>query len=484
MTARGACWSTSPNPTTSDGHTTDGSGTGGFTSNITGLTPGTPYHVRAYATNSVGTSYGSDLTLTTPTYTWYLPEGSTDGGMETWIMMENPNPDPVTADLVFDTGDGEVAPPELSGLTIPASSRISCDVTSYITTYDLATRVISHGGRLNCERATYGNNRAWGTDSIGATDTADTWYMAEGCTDGGMETYILVQNPNAEAVHVSLDFLTSSGQVPGPKDFRIPAGTRLTFAASDYVTAYDVATVVTATGGSVVCERSTYGGDQEGGWAWATSSTGTPFASALWYVPGMHTGNSAWILIANPNTAAADVDIKYYSGSNVIQGPRASVPARSRVTFNAGDYVPDAYVSAVVTSSGAEVVCEWAEYAPDFSWGNSSLAAPGLSGDLFFTEGSTDGGMQTIVTVFNPGDTNVTASFILYTGEGQMTVPALTDVTIPARGTFTANLNDYVTSYDVSTRVVAKGLLTGKRMTSCPDSGWSTASGASFNMPI
>ncbi len=67
VTARGVCWSTSPNPTTSDGHTTDGSGTGGFTSNITGLTPGTPYHVRAYATNSVGTSYGNDLNFTTPT---------------------------------------------------------------------------------------------------------------------------------------------------------------------------------------------------------------------------------------------------------------------------------------------------------------------------------------------------------------------------------------------------------------------------------
>ena len=83
----------------------------------------------------------------------------------------------------------------------------------------------------------------------------------------------------------------------------------------------------------------------------------------------------------------------------------------------------------------------------------------------------------------DPGGTNVTASFTLYAGEGQMTVPALTDVTIPARGTFTANLNDYVTSYDVSTRVVAKGLVTGKRMTSCPGSGWCTASGA-FTMNI
>ena len=65
VTARGVCWSTSSNPTTADSHTTDGSGTGTFVSNLTGLTPNTPYYVRAYATNSVGTAYGNEVTFTT-----------------------------------------------------------------------------------------------------------------------------------------------------------------------------------------------------------------------------------------------------------------------------------------------------------------------------------------------------------------------------------------------------------------------------------
>jgi hypothetical protein len=72
VTARGVCWSTSADPTTADSTTTDGSGAGAFTSSLTSLTPGTLYHVRAYATNSVGTSYGGDstfTTLTTPTVT-------------------------------------------------------------------------------------------------------------------------------------------------------------------------------------------------------------------------------------------------------------------------------------------------------------------------------------------------------------------------------------------------------------------------------
>jgi uncharacterized protein (TIGR02145 family) len=62
--ARGVCWSTLQNPTVSESHTTNGSGTGSFTSNITGLTTGTTYYVRAYATNSAGTSYGEQRSFT------------------------------------------------------------------------------------------------------------------------------------------------------------------------------------------------------------------------------------------------------------------------------------------------------------------------------------------------------------------------------------------------------------------------------------
>jgi len=65
VTARGVCWSTSANPSLADSHTTDGSGLGPFVSNITSLNVGTTYHVRAYATNGVGTAYGNDIPFTT-----------------------------------------------------------------------------------------------------------------------------------------------------------------------------------------------------------------------------------------------------------------------------------------------------------------------------------------------------------------------------------------------------------------------------------
>jgi uncharacterized protein (TIGR02145 family) len=65
VTARGVCWSNSPTPTISDNKTIDGTGIGGFQSNITGLSANQTYYVRAYATNATGTGYGSALQFLT-----------------------------------------------------------------------------------------------------------------------------------------------------------------------------------------------------------------------------------------------------------------------------------------------------------------------------------------------------------------------------------------------------------------------------------
>ena len=66
VTERGICWSTSHNPTVSGNHASGGTGTGSYTVNMTGLTANTTYYVRAYAVNNIGTSYGEEVSFTTP----------------------------------------------------------------------------------------------------------------------------------------------------------------------------------------------------------------------------------------------------------------------------------------------------------------------------------------------------------------------------------------------------------------------------------
>jgi hypothetical protein len=65
ITVSGICWSTTSTPTISDSKTTDGTTSGTFTSSLTGLTAGTTYYVRAYATNAIGTGYGPNESFTT-----------------------------------------------------------------------------------------------------------------------------------------------------------------------------------------------------------------------------------------------------------------------------------------------------------------------------------------------------------------------------------------------------------------------------------
>jgi|JFJP01.1.fsa_nt_gi uncharacterized protein (TIGR02145 family) len=65
ITVRGVCWNTLPYPTIANSKTTNGPGNGVFVSELTGLAANTVYYVRAYATNSLGTSYGQQLSFTT-----------------------------------------------------------------------------------------------------------------------------------------------------------------------------------------------------------------------------------------------------------------------------------------------------------------------------------------------------------------------------------------------------------------------------------
>lgn len=65
VTARGVCWNTTGNPTPSQNSTSDGNGTGSFSSQLNELTINTKYFVKAYATNKIGTSLGNEISFST-----------------------------------------------------------------------------------------------------------------------------------------------------------------------------------------------------------------------------------------------------------------------------------------------------------------------------------------------------------------------------------------------------------------------------------
>ena len=104
VTVRGVSWNTTGSPTTSDNTTSDGSGLGTYSSSMTGLAPGTTYYVRAYATNTIGTGYGNEVSFsTTADIATYTVGGTVSGLTGTGLALQNNGADTlaIAADGTF-----------------------------------------------------------------------------------------------------------------------------------------------------------------------------------------------------------------------------------------------------------------------------------------------------------------------------------------------------------------------------------------------
>ena len=161
VTERGIVWSTSKNPTTNDSKKQVGSGTGSFTIGLTDLKIATTYYVRAYAINSVGTSYGEEISFTTgsakPTVTTVSPSEVTsssavaggnvtsDGGSAVtargvvWSKEHNP-----TVSLSTKTTNGTGI-----GSYVSSISGLEPGVTYYVRAYATNANGTSYGEELS-----------------------------------------------------------------------------------------------------------------------------------------------------------------------------------------------------------------------------------------------------------------------------------------------------------------------------------------------
>jgi uncharacterized protein (TIGR02145 family) len=160
VTVRGVCWSTNPMPTIADSKTTDGAGIGSFTSSIINLTGNTPYYVRAYATNSVGTAYGTEVSFTTspvlPVLTTTAVSNITqttaqsggtitsDGGAEVTVrgVCWSTNPMPTIADNKTTDGAG-------IGSFISSIASLTANTPYYVRAYATNSAGTGYGNILS-----------------------------------------------------------------------------------------------------------------------------------------------------------------------------------------------------------------------------------------------------------------------------------------------------------------------------------------------
>ncbi|MDP4267087.1 MAG: fibronectin type III domain-containing protein, partial [Bacteroidota bacterium] len=132
ITDRGVCWGTSTGPLSSGSHTSDGTGTGSYTSNPASLTPNTLYYLRSFAVNSTSTAYGNELTFTTkntPPTGLNVTSLSYDGFIANWTAPAGIGSEPYTYTIRVYNNSG------CTGAPIRTFSGISSSLTSYQITY-------------------------------------------------------------------------------------------------------------------------------------------------------------------------------------------------------------------------------------------------------------------------------------------------------------------------------------------------------------
>jgi len=155
---RGVCWSTNINPTLIDNYSTDGTGTGSFTSNLIGLAQGITYYVRAYATNSIGTAYGSQVSFTTLNIPTLTTNSITNIGMSTATsggnitsdggstitergICWNSSPNPLITDSHTTDGNG-------IGIFTSNMTGLSLNVIYYVRSYATNGQGTAYGNEL------------------------------------------------------------------------------------------------------------------------------------------------------------------------------------------------------------------------------------------------------------------------------------------------------------------------------------------------
>lgn len=196
VTERGFAWGTSANPTIAGTHLAVGSGTGTFTDTMPSLTPSLTYHYRAYATNSAGTSYGSDQTFSTEATPPAQPSNLTPtGGIAT---------DDLTPTLAWQYNPGSANDEQYAYQVIVIRQSDSVEMWDSTKTVSAAGTVDVPGGASLAYDVAY----QWKVKSWNQDDVASAYSGLALFKESEKPTGTLTYPDNAETIITNIPIMT------------------------------------------------------------------------------------------------------------------------------------------------------------------------------------------------------------------------------------------------------------------------------------
>ena len=322
-----------------------------------------------------------------------------------------------------------------------------------------------------------------GTVINGLTAMPLAYQFAEGATGTFFDTDLLLANPTASPVAVTITFLTETARVVTSSLF-LPAQSRTTVSADANTLLGDASfssTVTSHLGVPIGVERTLRWG--AGGYGMHTEKAAPALARDWFFAEGSQGFYDTFYLLTNPAPAPNVATIRFFLENGTQVTHTYALAAQSRLTVYAGG-IPE----LVNQSFGAQVTFTFAGAAeramyfgtPTFSGGHESAGVTRPSTSWFLAEGATGSFFTTFVLLSNPNATPAAVA-LTYLREGGGTVTSAK--TIPAGTRLTINIateDASLAATSVATRVTSDLPIVVERAMYWPmtPASWNEASNA------
>jgi hypothetical protein len=319
------------------------------------------------ATYAAGASITDTITVTRGAMSYLLPEGSTGGFFSTDVLIANPNDTAVDADVRFLKPDGTSV--SIPVQTLEPKTRLTIPVNSVpgLENIGAVSSVVTSasGAPLLVERTMFWDSTSYGSHGAIALEGPSTRFLFGEGSQGFFNTFVLLENDNAEPATANLQFLPEGGLV-ATREVAIPAHARVTVAAGDIPelngTSFSITVDATK---PIAAERAMYFGTAplfNGG----HDSPGVTLPASQWYFGEGATGGffDTFFLLGNPSTRTANVEMTYQlAGGGTVVVPH-TVPPFGRLTLNAAFENPalEGTTFALAISSDEPIIAERSMY--------------------------------------------------------------------------------------------------------------------------
>jgi autotransporter-associated beta strand protein len=430
----------------------DNDGTDAVSGTFAGLAEGAAVTVGPVTfTISYAGGSGNDVVLSfaSVVYRTYLAEGATNAFFDVRIALVNPSAtDTANVTMRFLTS---VPSTITHTLSIPPLGRRTVNPETDVAGLadaNFSTVVESNVGvvvdrTMSWDAGGYGSHAE---TSSGAPATI--WYFAEGATHGQFDLFYLLQNATPTAADVEITYLLPSGPL-APRTYQVPGNSRVTIYVDQEpgLDATDVSAIIRVTNGvPISTERAMYVSTAEQVFAAGTDVAGIAAPSTSWFFAEGATGPffDFFLLLANPQSTAADVSITYVTSGGDSVTKSYAVAGNSRRTISVQQEDPrldNAAIAATVTSTNAvPILAERAIFWPAFPWyeGHASAGVTATGTRWALADGEAGGAAdtQTYILLANTGSSAATVRVTLLLEAGGT---LQREFAIPANSRFNVN---------------------------------------------